>query len=116
MPAWGTQMFAFQVKLAVMVQLLRVCRWLWVTLTLLFFVLFLVSKTAADVWLSEWANDAERFANDTLEAARKQSHFRLAVFGGIGVAQGEILWLVIRFSLIHYNICRDISVEFDRIW
>ena len=67
---------------------LKACGLIFTITTLVSYLWYLVAQTAANIWLSEWSND-QYALNDTHDI--KLRNLRLAVYGGLGGAQGKCM-------------------------
>ena len=64
------------------------CGALPVTCTLLFYVLYIASQIATNIWLSAWSSDVP-LPDGTQDT--DQRNLRLGVYGGLGGVQGRYL-------------------------
>lgn len=95
-----------QVKFSVFLQYLRAMGWGYSVMTFLVYVIQNVAVIGQNLWLSEWTNDAEVYANITYPAWQRDT--RVAVFGVLGLAQG----LFVFFGTL---ILANASVDASRI-
>lgn len=78
---------SLQVKFSVYLQYMRALGWGYTTMVFLVYFIQNVAFIGQNLWLSDWTNDAEMYANITYPASLRDT--RVGVFGALGVAQGN---------------------------
>ncbi|XP_067858105.1 canalicular multispecific organic anion transporter 1 [Heptranchias perlo] len=80
-----------KVKFSVYWKYLHAIGWLYSLLITLLYIAQNVAAIGQNLWLSDWTNDAIRYANTTYPAAERDR--RIGIFGALGVAQAVFLFL-----------------------
>ncbi len=85
----STQLFSvLQIRFGVFVIYLKACSIFMTLLTLVFFVLYMASQAATNIWLSAWSND-QPLPDGSQDIALRD--LRLGVYGALGGGQGDSL-------------------------
>uniref|UniRef100_UPI00398F0E09 ATP-binding cassette sub-family C member 2 n=1 Tax=Pristiophorus japonicus TaxID=55135 RepID=UPI00398F0E09 len=80
-----------KVKFSVYWKYLRAIGWLYSMLIMLLYFAQNVAAIGQNLWLSDWTNDATRYANTTYPASARDQ--RIVIFGALGLAQGVFVLL-----------------------
>lgn len=82
-----------RVKFSVYLQYLQAMGWGY---SIMVFVVYFIQNVAfigSNVWLSDWTNEAEKYANISEPYPNWKRDLRIGVFGALGVAQGVFVFL-----------------------
>lgn len=88
-------------KFSVYLQYLRALGWGYATMVFVVYFIQNIAFIAQNLWLSDWTNDAVDYYNKTYPASLRDT--RVGVFGALGVAQGNCLFLIFKYFLIHIS-------------
>lgn len=66
-------------------QYLRAVGWCLSTMVLLAYIGQAVATIGSNLWLSEWTNDAAKYANQTYPASQRD--LRIGIYGTLGAGQ-----------------------------
>ncbi|XP_070696945.1 ATP-binding cassette sub-family C member 2 [Pempheris klunzingeri] len=80
-----------QVKFSVFLQYLRAMGWGYTVMVFLVYFVQNIAFIGQNLWLSDWTNDAEDYANMTYPNWMRDT--RVGVFGALGVAQGLFVFI-----------------------
>lgn len=83
----------FQVKFSVYLQYLRAMGWGYTIMVSVIYFIQNIAFIGQNLWLSDWTNDAVEYYNKTYPAWKRDT--RVGVFGALGVAQGNMLIILL---------------------
>uniref|UniRef100_A0A8C6ZBI8 ATP binding cassette subfamily C member 2 n=1 Tax=Nothoprocta perdicaria TaxID=30464 RepID=A0A8C6ZBI8_NOTPE len=97
-----------KVKFSMYVRYLRAVGWMFSFGIAMGYLAQYVAYVGTNLWLSDWTDDAQRYLNQTYPTGQRD--LRIGVFGALGVAQGESLFLFMATTLSAHG-----SVQASRV-
>ncbi|CAI5775246.1 canalicular multispecific organic anion transporter 1 [Podarcis lilfordi] len=100
-----------KVKFSMYLQYLRAVGWCLSTMVLLAYIGQAVATIGSNLWLSEWTNDAAKYANQTYPAYQRD--LRIGIYGALGA--GQSLFLLTSALLAAHGAVRASRVLHERL-